>query len=287
MVFIALLALCVPVMAHTYFVPQATSTPAIDGTMSAGEWDDSVLIEMKYPEVTQSPQDGVLLYGETPLPALLSANVYAKWDSDYLYLAYRVFDNDKNWLTFYGAAHNAQDATQLCWNLGNDPNAIYRVEAIIFDFVAQTKDSLGPDIYDDRSNQSTDLLPNALIDADANLADGYLIELALLWSDFNYNAGYVPQVGDQHGAGLMLVDYDAGFIYDVMADFSDEGAFGSSAVYAYHTWTLVSADGCGKWGILPTDYDRDCDVNLTDFSQFAADWMTCTDPNDLSCVKLN
>ena len=37
---------------------------------------------------------------------------------------------------------------------------------------------------------------------------------------------------------------------------------------------------CGAWGYPERDYNLDCQVNLIDFGEFAADWLDCTDPSD-------
>ena len=41
---------------------------------------------------------------------------------------------------------------------------------------------------------------------------------------------------------------------------------------------------CGDWGYSLADLNRDCQVNLTDFSMFADEWLKCSDPTDLSCA---
>ncbi|MBN2377273.1 MAG: hypothetical protein JXD22_12785 [Sedimentisphaerales bacterium] len=45
--------------------------------------------------------------------------------------------------------------------------------------------------------------------------------------------------------------------------------------------------GCGDWGYFPADLDRNCYVNLVDFSMFAQQWLTCTVPNGQDCLNLN
>lgn len=41
---------------------------------------------------------------------------------------------------------------------------------------------------------------------------------------------------------------------------------------------------CGDWGFLAADMDKDCVVDWTDFSVFAAQWQMCNDPVDPSCT---
>ncbi|MBE0536490.1 MAG: hypothetical protein IH624_12560 [Phycisphaerae bacterium] len=43
--------------------------------------------------------------------------------------------------------------------------------------------------------------------------------------------------------------------------------------------------GCGAWGYLPTDLNRDCYVNFADFAAFASQWMACTDPSGSHCIR--
>lgn len=40
---------------------------------------------------------------------------------------------------------------------------------------------------------------------------------------------------------------------------------------------------CGDWGYSPMDFNKDCYVNLYDLVIFAAEWMTCTDPEGINC----
>lgn len=49
--------------------------------------------------------------------------------------------------------------------------------------------------------------------------------------------------------------------------------------------TILEND-CGAWGYLWADFDQDCDVDITDLSQMAADWLDCTRPYSPGCVDL-
>ena len=42
---------------------------------------------------------------------------------------------------------------------------------------------------------------------------------------------------------------------------------------------------CGAWGYQSADVNLDCQVDLNDFAELAAGWLTCTDPNDPYCVQ--
>ncbi len=265
-------------MAATVGIPKVSQSPVIDGTLSAGEWAVSYAYTMVYPITTaQGFVDGVI-----PNAADLSANVYACWDEDYLYMAFRVYDDSLNWLTAVGAAHNGQDAVQLAFNLLNASNAVYRTNSFIYDFAAQTSGSGGADIYDDRSNIGGDLLPNAAI-ASTVLADGYIIEVALKWSDFN-RMNYSPTIGDRHGAGVMLVDFDSGVYHSLLSDFGASMNDVTNAA-AYNTWVLVTADGCGLNGIMAGDFDMDCLIGVSDLTIMAQQWLVCSDPDVTGCVQ--
>jgi hypothetical protein len=43
---------------------------------------------------------------------------------------------------------------------------------------------------------------------------------------------------------------------------------------------------CGAWGYLWADLDQDCDVDITDLSELAAEWLVCTNPYDPGCVDM-
>ena len=43
---------------------------------------------------------------------------------------------------------------------------------------------------------------------------------------------------------------------------------------------------CGDWGYLKADFDKNCVVDLVDFSYFVADWLGCTEPAVGGCDNL-
>ena len=43
---------------------------------------------------------------------------------------------------------------------------------------------------------------------------------------------------------------------------------------------------CGAWDFLWADFDEDCDVDISDLSQLAADWLDCSRPYDPGCIDL-
>lgn len=261
--------LCSTVMAIDYNVPWADSIPIIDGNLVAGEWDDAFTVVLD----TNIVSNGGTVRDFFPDDlADLSATIYVKWDADNLYLAARVYDQSLNWLQDAPGPFNDQDTLQVCFNLLNDPNAQIFEDAAIYDIVPQTADSAGPALY--KHDGSLYSLPNASLDGQ-ELADGYIVELSIPWSDFG---GYDAVVGDKHGIGFILVDYDNGYettMFDYQGSITD--------IAGWNALLLVSENGCGSWGIPYGDINFDCRVNFEDFSLMAADWLNCTDPTDDSC----
>ncbi len=53
--------------------------------------------------------------------------------------------------------------------------------------------------------------------------------------------------------------------------------------------TIVDDDyveGCGDWGYLPMDFNKDCYVNLGDLAEFVQEWLACTDPAGIDCSSI-
>ncbi len=44
--------------------------------------------------------------------------------------------------------------------------------------------------------------------------------------------------------------------------------------------------GCGSWGYLVADVNKDCYVDLTDFATLAESWLACTNPLDSNCMNM-
>jgi hypothetical protein len=43
---------------------------------------------------------------------------------------------------------------------------------------------------------------------------------------------------------------------------------------------------CGSWPYQVMDFDLDCDVDISDFAEFASSWMSCTTPYAPGCVRI-
>ena len=53
---------------------------------------------------------------------------------------------------------------------------------------------------------------------------------------------------------------------------------------AFQRWLLVqTATDCGVWSYYTADFNKDCSVDLSDFQDFATDWLYCNDPVNINC----
>ena len=53
---------------------------------------------------------------------------------------------------------------------------------------------------------------------------------------------------------------------------------------AFQRWLLVqTATDCGVWSYYTADFNKDCSVDLSDFQDFATDWLYCNDPVNVNC----
>ena len=48
----------------------------------------------------------------------------------------------------------------------------------------------------------------------------------------------------------------------------------------------VSDNECGAWGYHPQDLNKDCNVNILDFGEFAIKWLDCSQPYNPACDDL-
>jgi len=267
----------------TYTARNTAVLPTIDGILDCGEWDDATTILMVYPNIVTAPKEGSLVINNAPNPgsADCSGTWYVKWDNQYVYIACRVYDNVFKWLQSTPGPYNGQDAVQLCFNLGNDPCAVFvdgkGTKTVIFDIVPQTSSGTGPSIF-----RHGDVLP---VDADCAvngqiLSDGYIVEAKIAWSLFD--AVYSPQIGDAHGIGLMFVDFDSFAPRTLMTDFGN----GQNVIGTPSKWNkliLSGADGCAEWGFPDGDINKDCKVDFEDFALLAGDYMKCSDVGNPNC----
>ncbi|MBN1816686.1 MAG: hypothetical protein JW828_04955 [Sedimentisphaerales bacterium] len=77
-------------------------------------------------------------------------------------------------------------------------------------------------------------------------------------------------------------DRSATLIHTLSSDDPQWNAMRSASVSVF----ILDDDlGCGAWGYLPMDLNRDCYVSLADFLAFASQWMMCTDPSGQGCIR--
>ncbi len=272
-----LLMVCVlmtAAFALNYNVPKASVTPSIDGVVNEAEWMDARYIPMAYPDIVTFPKEGSLRSGTSaPDNAMdYSINWYVKWDDNYLYLAGRVYDD-----IFTDTA--GSDTPQLCFNMNNNPHAAYLSEALVWNIPAN-----GP--INTNTTESGAPAPNNSNIAGSILADGYMIEVRLAWTDIDPNDVYQPAVNDVHGFGLACQDHDAGGLRETfLLDFGS-GVVAMSDLSTWNTITLTANQACGDWEYPAGDLNKDCVVDIEDFSFIAAEWLKCTDPGDSACIEL-
>ena len=50
---------------------------------------------------------------------------------------------------------------------------------------------------------------------------------------------------------------------------------------------FADVNSCGEWGHSEMDFNKDCYVDMMDFTMFSKQWITCSDPLNDNCIKLN
>ncbi|MFI4910154.1 MAG: LamG-like jellyroll fold domain-containing protein [Sedimentisphaeraceae bacterium JB056] len=249
-----------------YNVPQATVTPVIDGTISAGEWDDAKPIEMIYPDLIDEGNTGTLtrLVGTPPTPEDYSLFWYMKWDSSGLYVLGRVYDD------IFSAAIGL-DEPQFSFNLNNNLSAVFLDEAIVWNLPANGS-----------INVNGGLVYNDSVLSGSVLSDGYVVEFKFAWSDLtsvNGGSAYTPQINDVHGIGFTCQDHDAdGERECVLLDYGSNETWAMTDLSTWNTITLVDNLTCGDLGYMAGDFNEDCLVNEDDLDNVITDWLGCSDP---------
>jgi hypothetical protein len=250
----------------------ASSTPTIDGTLSAGEWADAKEIYLAMPELTTSPNVGGFKY-EIPEHADFSGYYYMKWDATNLYVGISIIDE----ALVFDAGYPDDHAT-LAFNLLNAAGAAQADVA----FYNMYRDYFGDAQVVNAGGFNAAFNPDNAVIASAVSATGWSYEAAFKWSDF----GYTPSVGDVHGAAIMICDNDVAdgerdtFLFD--SGSGDTNVLVTPSLY--RTATLTSGLVCGDNGYLAEDLNTDCDVTLLDYALMANQWLVCTTPGAEGCV---
>jgi hypothetical protein len=258
---------------ETYNIPMISNTPVIDGNITSGEWDDAVDVYMAMPELTTAPNIGGYKY-DIPSHSDFSGYYYMKWDSQNLYVGIKIYDD----VSVFDAGY-PDDFAGLAVNIlesGSTP-----AEAAFYNMYRNYTG--GTEIENDIDFNPAFNPDNAVVGSSVQ-ADGWSIEAALKWNDFD---GYSPIVGDEHGVALFLCDNDTAgdgvrdtFLYD--AGNGDTTVIDNPTMYK--TVVLTSGPKCGDLGYFSNDVNRDCYVDIFDFSDMAAIWLQCSDPTEVDCI---
>ncbi len=270
-----------------YNIPMAVSAPTIDGTLSAGEWDDAKVISLVYPDVVTPPQIGSLKYAEPIDLNDFSVYYYYKWDATYLYCGVKVLDD----VLLFSDNFYPDDHVTMAMNLNRAGTTA--IQCAMYEYsrssTGTTQIQNRVDLFDPNQNPDNAIIASGIL-LDGLIPIGWTYEAALKWTD--WNAGYSPIVGDTHGMYHLAIDND-GSIGDTTnrpvthTFLSDAGGLGEiTAPAIYRVVTLTSGLACGDLGYVDGDVDGNCKVNLLDFEKIASDWLGCTDPLGVGCVDL-
>jgi hypothetical protein len=249
-----------------YHIPRTTAAPTLDGVIGSAEWDGALLVEMD----NVSP----LLGGGYSTG---SEDIYTTWrfmwDTDYLHIAGRMYDTSHDFTNASPGPYNIQDVIQICFNPNNDTSHAFAEGsgvAAIYDLVAQTSDSYGPDVY--RHGIANNTVPSAL-SSGAVHSDGWTYEGSIPWSELmvGEDTSYVPSVTDEHGLGLIILSWKSSS-YTLITNFGD----GYETIGQSATWNkMILVDGFGDCvlGYYDHDLNQDCTINLKDFAVLALEWL--------------
>ncbi|MCP4192778.1 MAG: PEP-CTERM sorting domain-containing protein [Planctomycetaceae bacterium] len=275
-------------------------TPTIDGIVTAGEMSQQLPTFIGYPEIEET--GGTLVVAQSGTEhENVSATFYTSWDETNLYISAVALDNTPYYdCCDSGGPMNANDIIQPMFNPNNDHDAFFPPDpgggpGAIYDVAVETRDEFGPDIYRHgalfKDGQRDQILDGGLagtIQVDANGDQiGYTLELALPWSIAmdDVNPAYIPQVGDEHGYGFLMIGEEFGSDPTLLWD-AGEGVNTIGDLTTWNQMTLVPQLGD------PCDYDGDGslglgDVNILSAAIFAGDTDSKFDVNDDSRVDRN
>jgi len=186
-------------------VPKTGTAPSVNGTIAAGEWSDALAIPFDYATVMANGGAYNTSTGQsTPVSTSdYDATYYMKWDSSKLYIAVDVTDNyyfeDGN----PADGLNNGDEAQLGFTLGTPSSG----GCVIWDFAASTGGGGAAQFYEhDPWGHGGYGLTAASSIAGSVGGGGYVIEVAIAWSDLSYT----PALDDVHSMYLISPDFDDG-----------------------------------------------------------------------------
>ena len=257
--------------------PTVAVTPTIDGTLDVGEWGDSIILELSYPDLTVLPNVGAISNGGAADadPADISAKFYYKWDADYLYVGFSVTDD----VHIGGDPAGAYPLTPGYPNdhvlFGFNPDIANTVwdNTLTFEMFVDSLGNTGTVIYKD--GLTSLVLTNSVF---AGSTDGanWNFEAKLKWTEILNDGAYIPAAGDTFGTALLLCDNDADdgnrdvFLYSI------GGGSVMTEPANWHVVTLagpqnsfanyISQHAVGIWDQPGDDLDLDGVDNFTEYA---------------------
>ena len=189
---------------NKYTIPQAGAAPVPDGVFSPGEWDGATSQSLVYPDLITPPQVGSHKY-EEPTPEDFSATLHYTWDQTYLYMGVEVVDD----VVIAPAATGGYPDDHILIGFDPDVNNEEKDRTLVFEFFRDNSDLTRTKIY--WNNDGALLLTNSIFATSVTTdsqGNKVTYEAALKWSEITGDAGYVPRVGDQYQAAVLLCDND-------------------------------------------------------------------------------
>ena len=248
----------------TIEVPAATTAVTVDGVKTSGEWTDA-----RAYSINNIPRG---FYPGEPNAVNLSATMYVKHDSGYLYIGVDVNDSI---IKINGSTLWKNDSIELFFDwFDMDSKAFYG----------------SPD-----PNLGTQLL--ALCVADPATYSGDVAAFpatSLNWFTARGNerpAGYFTEIKIDLAKTPLKVGGGCGF--DLVVDDSDvldklngriaylEGIYDDESTWSY--MVLLPKTKCGAYYYDEADFNHDCVVDFRDFAAIATVWSLCTDPDPSKC----
>jgi polygalacturonase len=249
-----------------YHIPRAAAAPIRDGVIGSAEWDGALVVEMN--NVPPLLGGGYSIGSEA-----IHTTWRLMWDANYLHVAGRMYDTSHDFRKASPGPYNTQDVIQICFNPNNDIGHTF-VEgsgvAAIYDLVAQTSNSYGPDVY--RHGKPNNTVPAALSSGSVH-SNGWTYEGSIPWSELmvGENTGYVPSAMDEHGLGLIIISWKSSS-YTLITNFGN----GSETIGQPATWNkMILVDDFSNCvlGYYNHDLNQDCTINFKDLAVLALEWL--------------
>ena len=245
----------------SFRIPAITVPPTIDGILSPSEWGDAYELPMIYPDLTIFPNIGALSTTSnngsgSPTTAAdatesdISARVFFKWNAEFLYIALDVKDDifivppivEGTPLGDVSPFPNDHILLSIDPDITVDPatSAIFVAE-----FFLGSDGRSNYNFRDDLSQVNLGLgsFTNHQYAA-SQVTGGYVIEVALRWTDITGDTAYKAIAGKKFGAAVLLIDNDAD---DGGRDVFLRSTSSSTDQTTFHEVTLDATGSYDKW----------------------------------------